>query len=855
MTFANPQAFVILLFILPLAGHILYNCSRIHKILRITLIILFVFALADPSVDLTEPGTDVIVIADRSSSMGSAGEKTLTELSSLLTASKGKYDRLAMISFGSNAVVEKSLDRFSDADAGPRGINPDGSSLTEALRLASQLSSGSRRTRLLVISDGFYTGKSPEGRDLLASLDSEVWFRHCSTILDNDAAAGEISLPGEVTERQGFIIRYSVYSKVSTTADITLSRGTHKLAEGKIKLSGGWNTFFARDIADTPGMLEYILKVDAHGDKKPENDISKGLVRVISPPGILHISAFQEKGLLAESLTAANIPVNSVLPGSDTLNAAKLAPYRVVILENTSLEKLGRENAANLSNAVNRGIVSLMVTGGRNSFGNGGYHKSPLDELLPVTMKLREEQKRAVLGLVIAVDRSGSMAMTVPGGQSKMHLANSAAAECISLLSPADQVSYIAVDSSSHTIVPLSRADNTKSLINAVMRVESMGGGIFVHTALQAALKEIKKSKLPTRHIILFSDAADSEEQQGCINLVSKFSADRISLSVIGLGRRSDPDASFLINLAKTAGGEIFFTENAHELPRIFSSEVIRVARRGFIEESTGSKIMPDMLTLGIPLNAESPSVNGYNLTSPRKGSLVMLKTTDEYKAPLIALKRFGRSASAAITAEVDVKEGSFSSWQHTPEVIVSTARQLAGEFLDAEGKATSRSERGYAAVELELSRENARQARGGKLFLTLLKPDGSDPEEIAMQWQDARTAAARFRLDTPGHYLPVIDLGAKGIIKAPALTLPYSSEFMPVRSLNGREVLTKLADTTGGSELSDANEIFELKEGAKSYALTSLQTILIVLCMILLLIEIAEKRLRVSDFIYSKKQ
>ena len=110
----------------------------------------------------------------------------------------------------------------------------------------------------------------------------------------------------------------------------------------------------------------------------------------------------------------------------------------------------------NLAAWVAQSGGGLMLTGGRDSYGPGGYYKSPLEPILPVSMELRREHRKLSLAIVVALDRSGSMAMPVPGGRPKIELADLATAEVLNMLGPMDQFGCIAVDSIPHEIVPLS---------------------------------------------------------------------------------------------------------------------------------------------------------------------------------------------------------------------------------------------------------------------------------------------------------------------------------------------------------------------------------------------------------------
>src|SRR5690606_8551627 len=109
-----------------------------------------------------------------------------------------------------------------------------------------------------------------------------------------------------------------------------------------------------------------------------------------------------------------------------------------------------------------------------------------------------------------------------------------------------------------------------EAIARRALKIESMGGGIFVYEALVTAGKELMKADQLTKHIILFSDAADSEKPGNYQSLLKKYESSGITVSVIGLGTRADPDAVLLEDIAKRGSGNIMFTTDPQELPRLF---------------------------------------------------------------------------------------------------------------------------------------------------------------------------------------------------------------------------------------------------------------------------------------------
>ena len=125
--------------------------------------------------------------------------------------------------------------------------------------------------------------------------------------------------------------------------------------------------------------------------------------------------------------------------------------------------------------------------------------------------------------IVVVLDRSGSMSMGVSGGKTKMDLANLGTAQVLDLLSPTDEFGVIAVDSSPHIILKLASADKQQNAFfrNKILGIQSMGGGIYVYDALEATARMLQQAKAANKHVILFSDAQDSEQPGNYKQLVA----------------------------------------------------------------------------------------------------------------------------------------------------------------------------------------------------------------------------------------------------------------------------------------------------------------------------------------------
>ena len=272
-------------------------------------------------------------------------------------------------------------------------------------------------------------------------------------------------------------------------------------------------------------------------------------------------------------------------------------------------------------------------------------------------MELRREHRKLSLAIVVALDRSGSMAVPVGGGRTKMDLANLATAEVIELLGPMDQFGCIAVDSTPHLIVPLSEVDDKVSLKNEVLRIDSLGGGIFVYEAPDAAAKLIEPATAATKHIILFSDAADSEKPDNYKSVVGACVRAGISISVVGLGTDKDIDAELLKDIAMLGNGQCLFTNLPHELPRLFAQDMFQVARSTFLDGAIPVEPTAGLTSISRKPFSSFPTVGGYNLCYLRPAANLAVVSKDEYQAPILASWQAGLGRVLCYTGEADGKD------------------------------------------------------------------------------------------------------------------------------------------------------------------------------------------------------
>ncbi len=672
MIFGAPEWF----FLLPALAVIGWRWRglRLHEPLRAAALVVLVLALAEPRLRRASSGLDLWVLADRSESAAGAMATQSREIETILERSRGADDRVFYVDFAGEAVRR---DRGDPVFEGALFQTRTGAALEYTLgEMAAD-----RAARLLVITDGFATEPLGAVAEKLLRSSVPMDFRLLTESAAADWRVAGLATPPRVLTGEAFLVDFTIAGQGDAAVPWEVLRGGKPAASGVTQVRGGVAHVRLTDRLTGGGAVRYEARIKPAADAHPENNAAGAWVEVAGGPRVLLITNYPDDPLAA-LLSAQGLTVENVTE-PESLNAARLTGARAVVINNVPAHKLPRDFMAGLDFFVREQGGGLLMAGGENSFGSGGYFASPIDELLPVSMELRKEQRKIATALAIVMDRSGSMSMGAGPGLTKMDLANSGAARAVELLGAYDAVSIHAVDTQPHEIVGLAQVGpNRNAIIEAVRRVVSTGGGIVVREGLRAGKAELEKAQTGTRHLILFADANDSRQQLGdYLDAVDELKKIDATVSVIGLGTENDRDADILKEVAQRGGGRMFFSADPVELPAIFAQETVSIARSAFIKEPTGTQATPGWAEIAARAPSWLPAVDGYNLSYARPGATTSLLSTDEYASPLVATWQRGVGRVGAVSFPLG---GPYSdkvrAWAGYGDFVQTLSRWLAGE-------------------------------------------------------------------------------------------------------------------------------------------------------------------------------
>lgn len=817
--------------------------------LRLLMYGLIVVAMCEPRLVLPERAGTVVVVADRSASMpGNAADQQL-EAITLLHAAMSPEDRLAVVTFGETAALEQepAVERLGSFE---QAVGGDASDLSGALRRGLALIPGDGAGRVLVLSDGRFTGRDPASEAARAAARGvPIDYRNLSRPATRDLAVTHIDTPASVQPGESFMITGWVQSPTAQRVSFELMRGNTRIASGQRDVPAGFSRLTFRDRAQTPGSMNYRLRLShadpAALDPVPENNTGRFIVGVEGIKPLLLVTQTPGRGLV-QLLKAGGLDVVAATPDQLQGTLQELSNYAGVVLENVPATDLPVGTLEQLAPLIEESGVGLAMTGGQRSFGPGGYFQSAIDPLLPVSMELRQEHRKLSLAIVVALDRSGSMAITVPDGRTKMDLANLGSAQVLDLLGPMDELGVIAVDSAPHTIVNLAPVSDKATLKRKILSIDSMGGGIYVYEALAASASMLANATPSTRHIILFADAQDSVEPGAYRTLLEKARKANITVSVIGLGSDRDSDAGLLKDIASRGGGRAFFTQDPEKLPQLFAQDTFVVARSSFIDELTPVRSTGALAAMTGRTFSEPPPVGGYNLNYLKPEAQLALATTDEYTAPLVASWRAGLGRVAVYTGEADGEfTGPIADWPQLGDLLTSLSRWVAARDRRLPDTLLVRQhlDGGRLVVELLLDPERPEPGLPGEPRVNVLSGRPGTPptsHDLPMRYAAPDRLAAEFTLPGQDVALATVDLGPLGSVTLPPTRALYSPEYRP-NTRDGRATLQLLADITDGQARAELGTVWDDLEPIERFATIAHWLWLAV--VVLLLLEVLERR------------
>ncbi|HVV52255.1 MAG TPA: VWA domain-containing protein, partial [Polyangia bacterium] len=534
---------------------------------------------------------------------------------------------------------------------------------------------------------------------------------------------------------------------------------------------------------------------------------------------------------------------------ADVRAAAGLAPgalgrYDLVALADVPRAAFSAGALAALEAFVRDG-GGLLVGGGTQSFGPGGYLGTPLAAMLPLRLDVPDRQEEASLALALVIDKSGSMA-----GE-KLDLTKQAARATAGALPPSDQIAVIVFDSQAKPVVELQRAANRQRIATDIGRIAA-SGGTNILAGLREAVDELLPARARRKHVILLSDGQSPYDE--IPDLVDAATAARITVSAIGVG--DGADQTMLKTIAERGGGRFYQTRDPASIPRIFSRETSALDDQLIVERPTAVHVAKRAAALlGVDL-AQAPPLGGYVVTRPRPEGEVLLAAADG--APLLARWQLGLGQVTAWTSDLGARWGAaWARWAPFDKLWAQIARATMrrGAARHFPLRSARHGDRVELAVDAVGDDDRFLSGLDGRVAITAVAADGRPAEVRTLSLPE--TAPGRyetsFRPDVETGTLlfnaTFTTAGAPAADATGRLALPFAPELLPhpPSSREGAAELAAAATASGGRVVRDAREALD-PAGDRRETRHPLRLPVLLATLALFVADVALRRLRLPE-------
>lgn len=808
--------------------------ERISHLLRYVLLLLVSLALAGTGILTASPDRTAYLLLDLSASVDE--EETLRLANeALLLSSPPISSNVGVIAFGADATVLRSPGQQTPLSEADLRLDRGASDLSGALQLASALLPEDVNGGIAVISDGVISGD----QNLLSAADGlPVNVLKTAPRGGPDAQVTSVSVPSSLYAGQKYTTLVSVHSDTAGPATLLLSRDRGEPETRSVTLRRGENTFAFDAVAAGAGVSTVEARILLPSDAVSANDAAAACVVVAGVPSVLLVEGQSGAGEnLARMLEAAGMDVRT-LPAAMLPSApASFLSVHAVALVNVDAAQLSDEQTSALSSAVRDMGVGLAVFGGDSSFALGGYRGSALEDILPVTVDVRNRLDLPTTALLLVIDKSGSM-LEGEYGVTRLSLAREAACRALEVLSDRDQAGVIAFDDAAKWVVPLSPVSDVEAMQQAIATIRS-GGGTAFYSPLQMAFTALQSANAVYRHVIFLTDGEAGDT--GYLDLVRRMANQGITVTTVAVG--DGADYAVLSEMAEAGHGRMYAAGPFDSLPRIFTKETLLVSG-AYVQSRSFVPLVSDASMTDFP---SFPVLDGYLATTEKPLATVSL--VSDRQDPILAWWQCGAGRVAAWMS--DVQGGwtsSFLSWSRAAEFFggmlsfVLPDRSAAGELSLSEDRLSW--DVSSLAGEDAAAEADAWLSAAASASADLLRPDGSR-ETLLL----SRVSASRFEapadLSLPGAYAVRLSLldAAGDVLKTveSGAVVGWTAEYDRRREDTG--ALERLAAESGGAVLSDPAGLFSFPDTAARRR-SDLSPLLLALALLLFVFDVAQRRL-----------
>jgi uncharacterized membrane protein len=875
--------------------------------MRLLVLLFFILIIAGARWVRQNKDAEVIALRDISLSTGEVRDfpgRTLTSsLDDYLKnvadpRHKPPDDRIGVISFGTNPLIDSIPNTTLLLDSRAIRDPGNGTDIAAAIQLALATLQRDTMHRLLLISDGNpTTGDLDAAVSAAAAQHVPIDVMPLNYDVQHEVLVDRMVAPAWKREDEPFTLEVYLTSTnnvpvtgkltvlhsgqpmdmdpetpgVQPSRHITLQPGSNRELVQVPALSGSdlIHTFHAIFEADhmnaAPGEGgPTAAATDEPGDTLLDNNTADAFTFVRGKGRVLYVDnvADGRGDILSDALAGQGIHLDHI-NGTDDFptNLIEMQNYDAIILANVprGAGGLSEDQEKMLATYVHDMGGGLVMIGGDNTFGAGGWQGSKLEEVLPVTMEIPAQRQLPKGALVLIID-----AIEQDEGN---YWAEQCALKAVDALSARDDVAVISGSWSAsvnwdYPLGPKGDGERVKSAIKAMNPTDFPSFDVMLQAALHGnnGVGGLIDSDAQQKHVILISDDDPMPAAQSTLD---EYRAAKVSVSsVIDFPHGGvDPNSDMTL-IAKETHGRVYgpIYSNIAQLPQIFIKEASIIRRNLIYKEKSG-----------IPLHAapsNSEVMKGLTSLPPLYGMILTgKKQSPQIEVPIVAGKN-----NDPVLAHWQTGLGKALVWTSDAFNDWSAAWIASGEYDKFWAQAVRSVSRAPQSADFDV--QTSQQDGKGKITVEALSKDstflnflsiggqviGPDmrPHPVHLVQTGPGTYTGDYEANDPGNYVAVMNYhgaASQGGVMLSGMSVNSSPELRDLKS--NQAILQAIADRTGGRMLppfdADNADLFTRDGLAPTSSPLPIWDILLPILLGLILLDIAARRIA-WDWLTTKK-
>ena len=833
---------------------------------RLVVIALLAGAMAEPQWRERAEAVSVTVVADESRSVPATQKEDVRRYVAEAAKTREGGDLLGSVTAAREAFVQQLPSRLNDRVEEQHVGATDGTNLAAGVRLALATMPKDAANRMVLASDGNETvGSILQAAEAARALGVPIDVLPIKYRYDNEVILDRLVAPANAREGETLNLRVVLQAVRAASGRLTILQNGDAIdldpssdALGTpVELRAGLNVLQVpiAAVASGPQRFEAVFEPltqggRAVGDSISENNKSLAVSFVSGEGKVLVLAETEEESrFLGEALRGAKIKAEVRPVDLAPATLTELNAYDAIVLVNQSAYGFSQKLQEELRQYVHDTGGGLVMVGGPNAFGAGGWIGSPLEDALPV--KLDPPQKRQMpKGALALVIHSCEMPEGVYWGKKVCD----AAVNSLSRLDLVGIVEYGWNGGTSwvHKLAPVADGTAVKRAIQNLM----FGDMPDFTPSVELAYAGLKAAEAGQRHVIMISDGDPQAPPSG---LLDKYVEAGITISTVGVFPHGGGDTSRMKWISTYTGGrhyEVNTQQALATIPQIFIKEA-QTIRRSLIWE--GEAFAPTVVSAGTEsLRGVSsvPPIRGYVVTAEREGlALVTLKGKEG--DPILAQWQYGLGKVVAYTSDATARwNPAWVGWDGYRAFWEQQVRWAMRPGGSANVRVVTENKGDSTVVTLEALDSKGERLNFASFKGRLALPDGDGVDVDLKQVGPGRYQGT---VDTAlsGSYVLSLRYAAPdegtegGIIEGSvqaAVSRPFADEYRTLE--DNAPLLAQVAGLTGGRVLTGdprADALWTRDGLTMPVATTAVWQWLVVLGLGLFLVDVGVRRVRVD--------